>query len=352
MLTPFLTTVWCRYNFSIAFEDGKTVEANRRERPGLLLDAHGQPTHMLSGVQAWPPNKDKPGSCRSYTVLTEVNGAAPAKSDDHHRPSLKRSAGADDAYVMGAVGASCVEACAHSDLPFCNTSIVTDNTTALFTQLGISCNGTGWDSANGTVHGGLWSDYTEPSFVAIETSGGPGKINNTGWFHDCLGYIGVPAVSNCLSKFPTVRRLCHCSSAAPPGPMPAPPPPVPGPAPCPPYSAAGCGPSDWNPKYYPPLPPPCSCEDRSLCGALKTPAHGSRKEVQAFFNTPMNVANQEWANEVIDSRYVDWDVSNFRPRNRHAFCGTPHFCDTAPNYHRSSLPSTTSRRRTSELFRT
>jgi hypothetical protein len=76
------------------FEYDKTVEANRRERPGLLLDSHGQPTHMLSGVHTWPPKKDQPrGSCRSlYTVLTEVNRAAPTKSDDHHSPSLKSSA--------------------------------------------------------------------------------------------------------------------------------------------------------------------------------------------------------------------------------------------------------------------
>ena len=155
---------------------------------------------------------------------------------------------------------------------------------------------------NGTVNGGHWQNFNQPNFVAIETDGRNKTINNSGWWHDCNGYIGVPAVSNCDVSFPTTQRLCHCSSGPSPSPPPPSPPPGPPRPPCPPYSAVGCGPSDWNPKYYPPLAaisPPCSCADESLCGPLKSPEYGSRKETQAFFNTPMNAADTEWANESV-----------------------------------------------------
>ena len=43
----------------------------------------------------------------------------------------------DDAYVLAAVGASCTEACKPPHPPFCNTSIITNNSTALFKKLGV-----------------------------------------------------------------------------------------------------------------------------------------------------------------------------------------------------------------------
>jgi hypothetical protein len=116
--------------------------------------------------------------------------------------------------------------------------------------------------------------------------------------------LGMPQPAPLLAAAspprPSPQAAAPAAAAPATGPLTAPP--------CPPYSVAGCGPADWNATHYPPLPPPCSCEDRSLCGPLKAPAYGARKEVQAFFNTPGNLADQEWANEVIDSRYVNWDV--------------------------------------------
>ena len=45
------------------------------------------------------------------------------------------------------------------------------------------------------------------------------------------------------------------------------------------------------PGIYPPLPPPCACENRSLCGPLgpEWPAFGARKEVIASFYPMMDV---------------------------------------------------------------
>jgi hypothetical protein len=99
------------YNFSVAFEDGHTLQVSRRERPGLLLDKDGAPTHFLSGVQT--KGTGKPGSCRSWTVLTELNSAegqtdgakrravVPVKLDDSAAAAVARGAVPAHIIVLG-----------------------------------------------------------------------------------------------------------------------------------------------------------------------------------------------------------------------------------------------------------
>ena len=58
------------YDSKLRFADGSAIKVGRRERPSLVFDEHGQPTHLITGVQTDKPSG--PGVCRSYTVLTEV----------------------------------------------------------------------------------------------------------------------------------------------------------------------------------------------------------------------------------------------------------------------------------------
>ena len=67
------------YGGWIQFDDGTGWKASRRERPKMLLDANGRPTHLYSGV--CPPNtafkgeSDPNGHC--FTMVQKVDPSAP-----------------------------------------------------------------------------------------------------------------------------------------------------------------------------------------------------------------------------------------------------------------------------------
>ena len=52
------------YSSTIAYSNGSTEVFTRRERPALLFDAAGNPTHLYNGVQ--PPNETWHGHSYSY----------------------------------------------------------------------------------------------------------------------------------------------------------------------------------------------------------------------------------------------------------------------------------------------
>ena len=57
------------YSSTIEYADGSPPEVfPRRERPALLLDASGFPTHLFNGVK--PPNASYKGKCFSYVQAT------------------------------------------------------------------------------------------------------------------------------------------------------------------------------------------------------------------------------------------------------------------------------------------
>lgn len=56
---------WTRcYNTSVLLENGQTVETRRRERPKLLFNADGHPTHLYNGA-IWPGE--------TYTIVAPLN---------------------------------------------------------------------------------------------------------------------------------------------------------------------------------------------------------------------------------------------------------------------------------------
>ena len=66
----FTWSEWSRcYNTSIALTNGSTVEARRRERPKLLFDERGRPTHLCNGGGMFMGAK-KPSV---YTVAVPIN---------------------------------------------------------------------------------------------------------------------------------------------------------------------------------------------------------------------------------------------------------------------------------------
>ena len=72
----------------------------------------------------------------------------------------------------------------------CNPRIVTNNSDAMFLQLGINCTGnpTKW-----------WSE-DQPSYVSGSTDPNYGS---------CLGYTDVPSAVLCAGSYPTTSRLCR-----------------------------------------------------------------------------------------------------------------------------------------------
>ena len=47
----FVWSSWARcYNTSVALTNGTTIEHQRRERPKLLFDGEGRPTHLFNGA--------------------------------------------------------------------------------------------------------------------------------------------------------------------------------------------------------------------------------------------------------------------------------------------------------------
>lgn len=66
----FTWSEWSRcYNTSIALTNGSTIEARRRERPKLLFDERGGPTHLYNGGGMFTGAK-KPSV---YTVTVPIN---------------------------------------------------------------------------------------------------------------------------------------------------------------------------------------------------------------------------------------------------------------------------------------
>ena len=58
-------STWNRcYNTSLPLTNGTTVEVNRRERPKLLFDPKGKPTHLYNGaITDWG----------TYTIVAPIN---------------------------------------------------------------------------------------------------------------------------------------------------------------------------------------------------------------------------------------------------------------------------------------
>src|SRR5438105_4501818 len=73
----------------------------------------------------------------------------------------------------------------------CNPHIQTNNSTAEFTKLGISC----------TPDQRPWWAEDQPSYVSDSSDQNFGR---------CLGFMAVPSGVQCGAFFPTTRRLCAC----------------------------------------------------------------------------------------------------------------------------------------------
>uniref|UniRef100_A0A914DUT4 Uncharacterized protein n=1 Tax=Acrobeloides nanus TaxID=290746 RepID=A0A914DUT4_9BILA len=77
----------------------------------------------------------------------------------------------------------------------CNPRIETNNSTSLFTQVGINC----------TNDPSVWWAEDQPSYVSD-------KSDPNGNYGKCLGYISVPAGSQCAGSFWSVSRICRCDT--------------------------------------------------------------------------------------------------------------------------------------------
>jgi len=104
--------------------------------------------------------------------------------------SLVTSSFAQSTYIIGPQGISCSDAC-HAKGMNCNPHIVTNNSTSLFTSLGINC----------TPDPTPWWAEDQPSYVSNSSDPNYGK---------CVGYMGVPSGVFCGGTYPTTSRLCAC----------------------------------------------------------------------------------------------------------------------------------------------
>lgn len=96
---------------------------------------------------------------------------------------------AQSKYFIGQTGQSCNEVCYEQGMN-CNPAIQTNNSTDIFTQLGVSC----------TPDSEPWWAEDQPSYIS-------GVDPNHG---KCLGYTGVPSGVLCSGSFPASSRLCRC----------------------------------------------------------------------------------------------------------------------------------------------
>jgi len=94
-------------------------------------------------------------------------------------------------YYMAKQGANCYVTCANLGLN-CNGNIQTNNSAAIFAQLGINCKA---DTRP-------WWAGDQPSYVSD-----PSDPN----FGDCLGWMNVPQNVMCGGNFATTSRLCRCA---------------------------------------------------------------------------------------------------------------------------------------------
>jgi len=97
-------------------------------------------------------------------------------------------------YLMGKQGQSCNEACYEAGKN-CNPRIVTNNSTLIFKQLGISC----------IEDSRVWWSEDQPSFVSDISDPNHGR---------CLGYINNPDAGQCAESNPSSQRLCRCDDPA------------------------------------------------------------------------------------------------------------------------------------------
>jgi len=93
-------------------------------------------------------------------------------------------------YYIGEMGQSCAATCIAQGMN-CNPHIVTNNSTSIFNQLGISC----------TPDTSPWWAPDQPSYVANASDPD---------YQKCVGYIDVPGGVFCGGSYPTTRRLCRC----------------------------------------------------------------------------------------------------------------------------------------------
>ena len=68
---PWTVSKVVPYNSSVQFSDGRTVEFHKRERPHLVFDKSGDPSHLVTGVVA--PGKNEHGyQGLSYTLVQPI----------------------------------------------------------------------------------------------------------------------------------------------------------------------------------------------------------------------------------------------------------------------------------------
>eukprot|EP01116_Phalansterium_solitarium_P006355 TRINITY_DN18652_c0_g1_i1.p1 TRINITY_DN18652_c0_g1~~TRINITY_DN18652_c0_g1_i1.p1 ORF type:complete len:434 (-),score=119.58 TRINITY_DN18652_c0_g1_i1:18-1319(-) len=101
-------------------------------------------------------------------------------------------AAAETSYLLGPQGWSCFDAC-HAKGLNCNPRIVTNNSSQIFTSLGIQCD----------ADPQAWWAEDQPSYVSNKSDPNYGK---------CLGYMGTPTGVWCGGFYPTTQRVCACDS--------------------------------------------------------------------------------------------------------------------------------------------
>lgn len=108
-------------------------------------------------------------------------------------PAAHAQVGPGGEYFLAPQGISCNEACGQVGRT-CNPFIDTDNTTTLFTDLGVKC----------VFDNHPWWADNQPCFVSGTSDPNAGK---------CLGYVDVPKGGvDCDGAYATVQRVCRCTA--------------------------------------------------------------------------------------------------------------------------------------------
>eukprot|EP00729_Bicosta_minor_P028663 gene28663-20719_t len=99
-------------------------------------------------------------------------------------------------YILGEIGSTCTSTCMTVGKS-CVPHIQTNNTLALFADLGVKC------KLPSKQNGEDWA-ADQPSYVALESDPNYGE---------CLGYKDVPNPTQCDASYSSVRRICNCGAA-------------------------------------------------------------------------------------------------------------------------------------------
>ena len=91
---------------------------------------------------------------------------------------------------LGDAGQNCFDVCFSNGMN-CNYVVATDNTTKLFSMLGINC---------GDNVSPVWKHEFEPAFNSSSKT--------------CLGYQGVPSAVACQAREQGVQRICNCDKVS------------------------------------------------------------------------------------------------------------------------------------------